>query len=173
MNLFSTNIKDYGFKRRNWWKSHWNNKFITTTLQHRRRSRQISGDAKDFYPNLTQTCPKSFCVTFFYKFSPTKIMKTFFWYDLQRNDFHVFFCKHWVPFLKWNNVGGIFPGLSGILPKFLEILPGFSTNQNFWGCACIPVSYTTVLQITHWLSVGFNFSLQMSSSCNKYTDTKS
>jgi len=68
---------------------------------------------------------------------------------------------------------GIFPGLSGILSKFLEILPGFSTNQNFWGYACIPVSYTTVLQTTHWLSVGFNFSLQMSSSCNKYTDTKS
>jgi len=27
--------------------------------------------------------------------------------------------------------------------EFIEILPEFSTNQNFWGCACTPASYTT------------------------------
>ena len=29
------------------------------------------------------------------------------------------------------------------LPIFLGILPGFSTNQNFWGWACTPAYYTT------------------------------
>jgi len=28
---------------------------------------------------------------------------------------------------------------SQILPIFPQILPGFSPNQTFWGCACIPV----------------------------------
>jgi len=27
---------------------------------------------------------------------------------------------------------------SRILPKFLQILLGFSPNQKFWGCACNP-----------------------------------
>jgi len=34
---------------------------------------------------------------------------------------------------------------SGIFPRFSEILPRFSTNQNFWGCACTHASYTTAL----------------------------
>jgi len=32
------------------------------------------------------------------------------------------------------------------VPKFIEILPKFLTNQNFWGCTCTPctpTSYTT------------------------------
>jgi len=36
---------------------------------------------------------------------------------------------------------------SHILPKFLQILPGFSPNQNLWGCdctPCTPASYTSV-----------------------------
>ena len=32
---------------------------------------------------------------------------------------------------------------SEILSRFPGILPGFSPNQNFWGCACTPASYTT------------------------------
>jgi len=39
------------------------------------------------------------------------------------------------------------PELSGNLPRFLEILPGFLANQNFWGCACnlcTPAPYITV-----------------------------
>ena len=31
------------------------------------------------------------------------------------------------------------------LPIFSGILPGFSTNQDFWGWACTPASYTTPL----------------------------
>jgi len=52
------------------------------------------------FTRISPNLPKMFCVPFVYTFSPTMIMKTFFWYDLQRNDFHVFFCKRWVPFLK-------------------------------------------------------------------------
>jgi len=37
------------------------------------------------------------------------------------------FCQRWAPFLRW----------------FSQILPGFPPNQNFWGCACTPASYTT------------------------------
>jgi len=31
------------------------------------------------------------------------------------------------------------------VPEFIQILPEFSTNQKFWGCACTPASYTTAL----------------------------
>jgi len=51
-------------------------------------------------------------------------------------------------FLVWPPKRGLF---SGILPKFSRILPGFSTNQNFWGCACIPytlASYTSATNVT-------------------------
>jgi len=29
-----------------------------------------------------------------------------------------------------------------VLLRFPHTLPGFSPNQNFWGCACILASYT-------------------------------
>ena len=38
--------------------------------------------------------------------------------------------------------------VESFVPEFIEILPEFSTNQNFWGCTCIPctpASYTTAL----------------------------
>jgi len=46
-----------------------------------------------------------------------------------------------------------------ILHEFLEIYPGFLTNQNFCGCACTPCTpapYTTVetdLEIKYWDSI--------------------
>jgi len=30
------------------------------------------------------------------------------------------------------------PKFAGFFSIFSEILPGFLTNQNFWGCACTP-----------------------------------
>jgi len=84
------------------------------------------------------------------------------------NGLHLFFCKHWAPFLevkqRWapffprfsrilSRYLGILFGFSGILPKFLGILPGFSPNQNFWRCAwtpCTPASYTTAVDV-YWL----------------------
>jgi len=58
---------------------------------------------------------KSFCVTYFaYKFSLTKISKTFFRCNLQNMVF-MRFCA---------NVGRhFFPGFSGILPKFSVFFP--------------------------------------------------
>jgi len=50
---------------------------------------------------------------------------------------HVFFWKCWEPFFE----------IKQHWPPFLSnvsaILLGFSTNQNLWGCACNPASYTT------------------------------
>ena len=76
-----------------------------------------------------------------------------FWCDLQKS-LHLFFCKRWVPFFEvkqrwaqflprfsaiWPRYLGILHVILRILPKFSGILPGFSTNQNLWGCACTPV----------------------------------
>jgi len=57
---------------------------------HRCRSRQIFGGAKDFYPNFPKFLPEKFLCDFAYRFSPTKIMKTFFWSDLQKGTSCVF-----------------------------------------------------------------------------------
>jgi len=54
-------------------------------LHHWRSSRQFFWGAKDLF------------LTFAYKVSATKIIKTFFWCDLQRG-LHVFFCKTLAPF---------------------------------------------------------------------------
>jgi len=48
------------------------------------------------------------------------------------------------------------PRFSGILPRYLEILFGFSSNQYIWGCACTPASYTTV-----WKCQLFHFQTYM------------
>ena len=41
-----------------------------------------------------------------------------------------------------------------IVPGFSDILLRFLTNQNFWGCACTPASYTVVYNqqfcFSHW-----------------------
>jgi len=71
-----------------------------------------------------QTCPKSICATSVYKFSPTKIMKTFLWCDLQKS-LHMFFCKAWAPFYEVKQHWAPF------LPWFSGIWTRFSANQNF------------------------------------------
>jgi len=53
------------------------------------------------FPSL----PEKFVCDFAYKFSPTKIIKTFFWYELQKKGLHVFIRKRRAPFFKSNNVG--------------------------------------------------------------------
>jgi len=113
---------------------------------------------EDFCPNFPKLARKSCCATFAYKFFPTKIMKTFFGVTSKTRGLHLFFYKCWSPFFavkqRWSPFlhgvfrdfacfSGILPRFSGILPKFLGISPGFSTNQNFWGCACTPAAYTT------------------------------
>jgi len=93
--------------------------------------------AKDFFSNFPKLSGKVFCATFAYKFSPIKISKTFF--DVtSKNGLHVFFCKPWAPFFEVKQRRApILRGFSGMLPRF-------SADQNFWGCACTPCSNTTV-----------------------------
>ena len=58
-------------------------------FHHRCRSRQILG-CEGFWPNFPKLALKVYCATFAYKFSPTKIMKTSFWCNLQKRSSCVF-----------------------------------------------------------------------------------
>jgi len=53
---------------------------------HRRRSKRIFEGAKDF-ARISLNLPEKFCALFAHKFSPTKIIKIFFWCDLQKRSF--------------------------------------------------------------------------------------
>jgi len=55
-------------------------------------SRQIFGRGEGSFPYISQTCPKSFLCNFAYKISPTNIILTFSWCDLQKRSSCVF-CK--------------------------------------------------------------------------------
>ena len=125
------------------------------------------GAAKDFCPNFPKLARKVFCATFAYKFSPTKIMKTFFRCDLRKLSSYVFLQRLGGSFLKSNKVGrhfypdgpkfsGIGPRISGILPIFSRILPGFSTNHIFFRVRLHP----RLLQ--HWAKV-YRFSSKFQS----------
>jgi len=57
------------------------------------------------FARVSQTCPKKLLRDFSYKFSPTKIMKTFFWYDLWKTAFICFSAPVGRQFWKSNNVG--------------------------------------------------------------------
>jgi len=109
---------------------------------YRCRSRQILGGCKRFLPEYLQSCPKSLCATFVYKFSPTNIMNNFFGYELQKKSscVCVFFCKRWAHFLKSNNVGRHFcPDFLGFCPNFPQIKTlGVRLH------ALHPASYTTI-----------------------------
>ena len=50
------------------------------SMSHKRKGAGASKflGVRKLFPEFYQTCPKHFCATFAYKFSPTKIMKTFF-----------------------------------------------------------------------------------------------
>jgi len=110
------------------------------------------------FPNMPEKL-KVVPTTFAYKFSFTKIMKTFLWCDLCKNGLHLFFCKRWAPFFEvkqgWAPVllgfSGILPRCLGILSGFSGIWPGFSRNQNFSGCACTP-SPTPLIIETRYLT---------------------
>ena len=115
-----------------------NRTHVPGTLWQRCRSREIWRD-EGLMPEFPQTFPKIICVNFAYRFSPTKIMKTFFGMISKIGGLHVFFCKRWAPFLEVKQYWAPFlHGFSEILLRFSGISPGFSTNQNFRGCACTP-----------------------------------
>jgi len=99
------------------------------TAVHRCRSRLIFGGAKDFCPNFPKLARK-----FWPLFGKYLLMKTFFGMTSKKG------LRVLLPTL-----GAIFARIFRKLPRFSGIFPGFSPNQNFWGCcACTPASYTTV-----------------------------
>ena len=87
-----------------------------------------------FLPKFPQTCMKSFC-EFCLQIVSHKDQDLFVvWF--QKKGLHVFLG----PFFWRNNVGSHFcPDFQGFCQDFQRFL----TNQNFWGCACTPVTYTT------------------------------
>ena len=101
---------------------------------HRCRSRHVFGGAKDFVPKFARKVfGKLLCVSISFHTNQ-------FWDDLQKKSSSHVGCQfikikqRWAPFLAVS---------SGSLPRISCILPGFSTNQNFWRCACTPASYTS------------------------------
>jgi len=103
------------------------------------------GGAREIFARISPNLPKS-CAFFAHnKFSPTKTMRSFFCVTSKKRVFvclsvnvgrHILKSKQgWASFL---------PRFSGILHRISGIFPEFSTNLNFWWCACIPPSYTTV-----------------------------
>jgi len=113
-------------------------------FHHRCRSRQIFGGRKDFArisPNLPE---KFFCAIFASKFSPTKIMKTSFWCNLQKKVFMYFYANLGRHFMKSNNVERYFyPDFQGFCPDFQLI--------NTYGVALAtpaPTPPTPLLSIT-------------------------
>ena len=102
---------------------------------------------KGFLPKFSQTCPKSCRAAFADRFCGVTSKKC---------SSPVFLQTLGAVLPRFSGILprclGILFGFSGSLPKFSDflptvsgILPGFSTNQNFWGCACTPASYTTSL----------------------------
>ena len=120
--------------------------FAIRRLKRRCRSREIFGGAKDYCPNFPKLAQKFFVRLLLTNFLPETTSRPVF--DVTpKKVLIVFFCKRWAPFFEVKQRWGPFlPGFSGILPRFPRILYKFSTNQNFWGCACIHASYTTGLK---------------------------
>ena len=82
------------------------------------------------FARISQTSPKRVLCNFFLQTLSTKIITTFFGVTSKKG-LHMFFCKPWAPFFEFKQRWALFlRGLSGLLPRF-------STNQNFWVCACI------------------------------------
>jgi len=80
------------------------------------------------FARISPNFPEKFLCDFRDRFSPTKIMKTFFGMTSKKR-FHVFFCKRWVPFLK-------------IKQRWTPFLPGFPK--------CLGVCLHPLL-LHHWL----------------------
>jgi len=85
------------------------------------RSRKILG-CEEFCPNFSKLARKVFCATFAYKFSSTKITKTYFWCNLQKKVFMCFYANLGRHFLKSYNIGHHFyPHFQGFCQDFQQI----------------------------------------------------
>jgi len=65
------------------------------------------------------------------------VVKIVFWRKESQSDFVFFYSVGLID----HSIGN--KGVEIYLPELSGILPKFSTNQNFWGCACTPSSDTT------------------------------
>jgi len=92
------------------------------------------------FPNLLEKFLCDFCLQIF----PQKDHEDLFWCDFQNKIFICFSA----------NVGRNFQttfghhfclNFQGFLPRFSGVLPGFSTNQNFWGALASPPPTPLVL----------------------------
>jgi len=121
---------------------------------HTCRSRNIFGGAKDLCPNFTKLARKV-VVRLPLQISLTKI-KTMKLFWVWKKVFvcvlapshvwrHLFQAQCYVRCI--SRISSVFhKRVETPVPEFSRIFPGFSTNQNFWRCACtsyIPASYTT------------------------------
>jgi len=98
------------------------------SYSHRCRTRQTLGMQRIFARN-SSNLPEKFVRNICLQIFSHKDHQDIFLVWPPKKGLHVFFCKRWAPFFPW---------FSGILLKFSEILPGFSTNKNFWGYSCTP-----------------------------------
>jgi len=91
-------------------------------------------------PGFPQTSRNDFYAIFDYKFSPTKIIKTFFGVTPKKG-LHVFYCKPWAPFFEVKQRSAPFlRGFSGMLPSFQQM--------KTFGGALAPPPPTPLLFIT-------------------------
>jgi len=96
---------------------------------HRCRSRQIFGGAKDFPKRARKIFWATFCANIF-SWRPSWAL-----FSWNQKTLGTSFARDFKEFAQ------VLIGFA----KFSQILPGFSPNQNFWGCAftpCTPASYT-------------------------------
>jgi len=85
------------------------------------------------FPNL----PEKFCTSFVYKFSPTKMMKTWFGMIFKKEKgLRVFFCKSWAPFFKIKQRWA--PFMPGFCPHFQRFCPNFQKIKTVGGALALP-----------------------------------
>jgi len=107
--------------------------FFENRWKHR-WSKQIYGVRRIFsriFPNLPEKFLCDFCLQIISHKDHEKLILVW----PPKKGLHMFLGAI---FLSQTTLGAMFPGFSGILPRFSEILSEFSTNLNFCGCACPP-----------------------------------
>ena len=91
----------------------------------------------------------------------SKMIKSFFWKPHKKRSSCVFWkgksqirtyfdSQSHSSYNKNKGVKTSVPKFCGIFCEFLEILPGFLTNQNFWGCACTPLHPRPLHHCQNW-----------------------
>jgi len=84
------------------------------------------------FPNCLKSCRATYADRFYGVQMLHDTTRRFYGDSQKKNGLHLFFCKPWAQFFE------VKQGWAPFLPRFSGILFGFSTNQNFLGCACTP-----------------------------------